>query len=165
MISSIIGDMKVVKSKELTNDAVSYSCPIYIAILVNSECIVVLQHFTTCATWKRCALCPYLPTVFRIKVPKKRWWLLHLMEALMKTWGIQILSFCNWLFNGHNLKAYFVVTNAPGQSAFNQVARMLPNVSKELSGVIPPRDHFSTHLDNNNGTADKVQKFKEFKNF
>ena len=32
LIPSVIGDMKVVKSKDLTNDAVSYSDPRYIAI-------------------------------------------------------------------------------------------------------------------------------------
>ena len=32
LITSVIGDMKVVTSKDLTNDAVSYSGPTYIAI-------------------------------------------------------------------------------------------------------------------------------------
>ena len=32
LIPSVIGDMKVVKRKDLTNDAVSYSGPAYIAI-------------------------------------------------------------------------------------------------------------------------------------
>ena len=32
LIPSIVGDMKVVKSKDLTNDAVSYSAPTYIVI-------------------------------------------------------------------------------------------------------------------------------------
>ena len=58
-------------------------------------------------------------------------------------------------FCEHNLDAYFVATNAPGRSAFNHVERRMSNLSKELSGVILPHDHFGTHLDHNNKTIDE----------
>ena len=35
-------------------------------------------------------------------------------------------------------------------------------LSKELSGVILPHDHFGTHLDNNNNTVDEVLELKNF---
>ena len=52
-------------------------------------------------------------------------------------------------FCEHNLGAYFVATNAPERSVFNRVRRRVSNLSKKLSGVIFPHDHFGTHLDHN----------------
>ena len=66
------------------------------------------------------------------------------------------------LINENDLDAYFVATNAPGQSAFSQVERRMSNLIKGLSGVILPHDHFGTHLDNNNNTVDEELKLKSF---
>ena len=65
-------------------------------------------------------------------------------------------------FNENDLDAYFVATNAPGQSAFNQVERRMSNLIKGLSGVILPHDHFGTHLDNNNNTVNEELKLRSF---
>ena len=65
-------------------------------------------------------------------------------------------------FNEYNLDAYFVATNAPGKSAFNQVEPRMSNLSKELSGVILPHDYFSTHLDNTNNIVYKELEPKNF---
>ena len=65
-------------------------------------------------------------------------------------------------FNKHDLDAYFVATNAPGGSALNRVERRMSNLSKELSGVILPHDHFGTNLDNNNNTVDEELELKNF---
>ena len=53
-------------------------------------------------------------------------------------------------FCEHNLGAHFVATNAPERSVSNRVRRRVSNLSKKLSGVIFPHDHFGTHLDHNN---------------
>ena len=59
-------------------------------------------------------------------------------------------------FNKRDLDAYFVATNAPGQSAFNQVERRMSNLSKELSGVILPQYQLGTHLDTERQLMRKV---------
>ena len=40
-------------------------------------------------------------------------------------------------FNTHDLDAFFLVTNAPGRSAFNRIKRRVAPLSKELGGVLP----------------------------
>ena len=65
-------------------------------------------------------------------------------------------------FCEHDLDAYFVATNKPGRSAFNRVERQKSNLSKELSGVILPHDHFGTHLDYNNKTIEEELELQNF---
>jgi hypothetical protein len=55
-------------------------------------------------------------------------------------------------FKLHNLDVLIVITNAPGRSAFNPVERRMAALSKQLSGVILPHDHFGTHLDSQHRT-------------
>jgi hypothetical protein len=43
-----------------------------------------------------------------------------------------------------NLDALFVATNAPGRSAFNPVERRMAPLSRSLSGLVLPHDHFGT---------------------
>ncbi|KZR95977.1 Uncharacterized protein APZ42_009943, partial [Daphnia magna] len=57
-------------------------------------------------------------------------------------------------FVNHNLDGLFVATHAPGRSAFNRVERKMAPLSKELSGLILPHDHFGTHLVNSGRTID-----------
>lgn len=49
------------------------------------------------------------------------------------------INCANDYFDEHNLDAYSVATNVPGQSTFNQVERKMSNLGKELSGVILPQ--------------------------
>ncbi|KZR97817.1 Uncharacterized protein APZ42_007100, partial [Daphnia magna] len=65
-------------------------------------------------------------------------------------------------FVNHNLDGLFVATNAPGRSAFNRVERKMAPLSKELSGLILPHDHFGTHLDNSGRTIDDELEEKNF---
>jgi len=53
-----------------------------------------------------------------------------------------------------NLDALFIATNAPGRSAFNPVERRMAPLSRQLSGVILPHEHYGTHLDKNGKTVD-----------
>ena len=77
----------------------------------------------------------------------------------MKTHNIQAPSAAP---SEHDLDAYFLATNAPWRSAFNRMERRMSNLSKELSGVILPHDHFGTHLDHNNKTIDEELELQNF---
>lgn len=50
------------------------------------------------------------------------------------------------LFKKNNLDALFLMTNAPGRSAFNPVERRMAPLSRELSGLILPHDSYGNHL-------------------
>ena len=67
------------------------------------------------------------------------------------------------IFKTHNLDALFVLTHAPGQSAFNAVERRMAPLSHDLSGLILPHDHFGTHLDANGKTVDFELEKQNFK--
>ncbi|KAK4886935.1 hypothetical protein RN001_003206 [Aquatica leii] len=57
-------------------------------------------------------------------------------------------------FKKYNLDALFIATNAPGRNAFNRVERCMAPLSKRLSGVIQPHEHFGSHLDEKGMTVD-----------
>ena len=50
-------------------------------------------------------------------------------------------------FIRYDLDALFVVTHAPGQSAYNVVERRMAPLSHDLAGLILPHDHYGSHLD------------------
>lgn len=58
-------------------------------------------------------------------------------------------------FSQFNLDALFVATNASGRSAFNRVERRMAPLSRELSGVILPHEHFGSHLNSQQETLDE----------
>ncbi|CAF3242012.1 unnamed protein product [Rotaria sp. Silwood2] len=49
-------------------------------------------------------------------------------------------------FKKYNLDALFVLTHAPGQSAYNIVERRMAPLSHDLAGLILPHDYFGSHL-------------------
>lgn len=57
-------------------------------------------------------------------------------------------------FQRYNLDALFIATNAPGRSAFNPVERRMAPLSRQLSGIILPHEHYGTHLDGSGKTID-----------
>ena len=63
---------------------------------------------------------------------------------------VAIHHFCK-----HNLDALFIATNAPGRSAFNRVERRMAPLSRELSGVILPHEHYGSHLDSQGRTINE----------
>ena len=65
-----------------------------------------------------------------------------------KTIGASIDYSCSF-----NLDAFFVVTNAPGRSAYNRVERRKAPLSHDLAGVILPHDNFGSHLDSQGNTV------------
>ena len=65
-------------------------------------------------------------------------------------------------FEKHGSDAIFIATNAPGRSAFNRVERRMAPLSKELSGVILPHEHYGSHLDSQGRTIDKKKELENF---
>lgn len=61
------------------------------------------------------------------------------------------------------LDALFICTNAPGRSAYNPVERRMAPLSKELSGVVLPHDHYGTHLDAQGRTVDTELEQQNFR--
>lgn len=65
-------------------------------------------------------------------------------------------------FKKYNFDAFYVVTNAPGRSAYNRVERRMAQLSHQLSGVILPYDYFGSHLNTQGKTIDEVLEKKIF---
>lgn len=57
-------------------------------------------------------------------------------------------------FKKYDLDAIFLVTNAPGRSAFNKVERRMAPLSRELAGLILPHDSYGSHLNDSGKTID-----------
>ena len=80
----------------------------------------------------------------------------------MKTHDSNTISCATEYFCEHDLDAYFLATNAPVRSAFNRVERRMSSLSKELSGVTLPHDHFGTDLNHNNKTINEELELQNF---
>ena len=65
------------------------------------------------------------------------------------------IQFAIEYFVQDNLDAFFVAADELGRSTFNRVERRMVLLSKDLSGVILPHDHFGTHLSNNKKTINE----------
>lgn len=61
------------------------------------------------------------------------------------------------------LDCLFICTNAPGRSAFNPVERRMAPLSRQLSGVVLPHDHYGSHLDSCGRTVDTDLELQNFK--
>jgi cell fate (sporulation/competence/biofilm development) regulator YmcA (YheA/YmcA/DUF963 family) len=67
-------------------------------------------------------------------------------------------------FKKYNLDAFFIITQAPGQTAFNVVERRLASLSQDLTGLVLPHDYFGTHLNFSGITIDAELEKANFKN-
>ena len=72
-----------------------------------------------------------------------------------------MIDFAIKLFQMYSLDGLFIVTNAPGRSAYNRVERPMGLLSRELSAVILPYD-FASHLDGSGKTIDEMLEVKNF---
>ena len=163
LIPSVVGDMKVVKCKHLTNDGVTYSGPMYIAI--RSAKLSGSSPFHHLQNMNRSRSLPEFTESFQNQQSKEKKVMIVTVDRgpdqnprYSNTISCAIEYFCE-----HGLDAYVLVTNAPGRSAFNPVKRRMSNLSKEWSGVILTHDHFGTHLDHNNKTIDEKLELQNFK--
>ncbi|CAF0743506.1 unnamed protein product [Didymodactylos carnosus] len=66
-------------------------------------------------------------------------------------------------FRKYNLDALFILTHAPGQSAYNVVERRMAPLSHDLAGLILPHDHFGTHLNDSGVTINQELEKTNFK--
>lgn len=66
-------------------------------------------------------------------------------------------------FKKYDLDALFIMTNAPGRSAYNKVERRMAPLSYQLSGLILQHDFYGSHLDNQGKTIDLELEKENFK--
>lgn len=74
----------------------------------------------------------------------------------------KVISFAINHFKKHDLDGIFIACNAPGRSAYNRVERRMAPLSRELSGLILPHDHYGSHLDENGRTIDEEMEQNNF---
>ena len=162
LIPSVVGDMKLVKRKDLTNDAVTYSGVSYISI--RSAMHSASSAFAHFQDVMRVRSLPEFATSFQTDRYEEKKVMIVTVDGgpdekprYEKTINCLIKYFVE---NG--LDAFFVATNAPGRSAFNRVERKMVKLRKELSGVILEHDKFGSHLDAKCVTVDKDLELKNF---
>ncbi|CAF0966037.1 unnamed protein product [Didymodactylos carnosus] len=66
-------------------------------------------------------------------------------------------------FRKYNLDALFILTHAPGQSAYNVVERRMAPLSHDLAGLILPHDHYGSHLNDSGVTINQELEKANFK--
>ena len=157
LISLVIGDMKVVKNKDLGNDSVSCSGPTYVAIRSSKHSGSLA--FDQLRDIKKVRYLPEFTDSFQDKSSKEK----KVMIVTVDGDPDENPRYTNTIncvidyFSENDLYAYFLATNTTGRSAFDRVEGRMSNLSKEVSGVI-----LDTHLDNNNNTIDEELKLKNF---
>ena len=162
LMPSVIGDMKLVKSKDLTNDAVTYSGATYIGIRsAKHSASSAFAHFQD---MMRVRSLPAFATSFQTGRHEEKKIIIVTVDGgpdenprYEKTINCSIKYFVE---NG--LDAFFLAKNAPDRSAFNRVERRMVKLSKELSGVILEHDQFGSHLDAKGVMVDKDLELKNF---
>lgn len=65
-------------------------------------------------------------------------------------------------FKENDLDGIFLVTNAPGRSAFNKVERRMAPLSRELTGLILPHDSYGSHLNDSGKTINPTLERENF---
>ena len=161
-ILSVKGDMKVVKSKDLINDVVSYFGPTYIAIRSTKHPGSLTFHHVR--DMNKVRSLSEFTNRFQDKSSKVKKVMIVTVDRGPDE-NPRYINTTNWATDYSNegdLHAYFVATSAPGRSIFKRVERKMSNLSKKLSGVTLPHDHFGIHLDNNNNTVDEELERKNF---
>jgi hypothetical protein len=66
-------------------------------------------------------------------------------------------------FKKYDLDAIFIATHAPGQSAYNAVERRMAPLSRDLTGLILPHQHYGSHLNSNGATINSELELLNFK--
>lgn len=75
----------------------------------------------------------------------------------------KVIKFAISHFKKYDLDALFLVTNAPGRSAFNRVERRMAPLSHALSGLVLDYDFYGSHLDDSGKTIDVDLEKNNFK--
>ena len=162
LIPSVIGDMKVVKRKDLTNDAITYSGATYIGIRSakhsGSSAYAHLQEMN------RVRSLPEFASSFQTDKQEEKKVMIVTVDGgpdenprYEKTINCSIKYFVE-----HDLDAFFLATNTPGRSAFNRVERRMVKLGKALSRVILEHDKYGNYLDAKGVTTDQDLELKNF---
>ena len=154
--------MKSVKSKDLTNDAVTYSSAPSIGIrCAKHSAWSAFAHFQD---MMRVGSLPEFATSFKTDGNEEKKVMIVTFDGgpdenprYEKTINGSIKYFVE-----NSLDAFFLKTNSPGRSAFSRVERRMVKLNKEMSGVILEHDKFGTHLDAKGMTVDKDLELKNF---
>ena len=162
LILSVISDMKLVKSKDLTNDAVTYPGVTYIGIRnAKHSASSAFAHFQD---MMRVLSLPEFATSFQVDRHEEKKVMIVTVDGgpdetrdIKKTINCLIKYFVE-----KGIDAFFLATNAPGCSIFSSVDCRMVKFSKELSGVTLEYDKFGSCLDTKSLTADKNLELKNF---
>ena len=152
--------MKLVKSKDLTNDAVTYSGATYIGIRsAKHSASSAFAHFQD---MMRVRSLPEFATSFQTgRHEEKKVMIVTVDGGLDENPRYEKTINCSIkYFVENDLDAFFLATNAPGRSAFSRVERRIVKLSKQLSSVILEHDKFGSHLDAKGVTVDKDLELK-----
>ena len=153
-IPSVTGDMKLAKSKDLTNDAVTYSGATYIGIRsAKHSASSAFAHFQDMV---RVRSLPDFAMSSQTDRHEEKKIIFVTIDGgpdenprYEKTINCSIKYFVE---NG--LDAFFLATNASVRSSFNHVQRRMVKLSKELSGIILEHGKFGSHLNAKGVTVD-----------
>ena len=148
LIPSVIGDMQVVKSSDLASNAVTYSGPTYVAI--RSAKHTGSSAYSHLQDMKRIRSLPEFAESFKFDETEKKVMIVTVDGGPDENPRYQktIASAIEY-FEEYQLDALFLATNAPGRSVFNRTERRMAPLSREMSGLILPRETFGSHLDVN----------------
>lgn len=155
LIPSVYAGIKIQKVAAGNQQAIGYSGPTFIAIRSGKHCmstanshaqdfetLINLEEFHTLARTEHGNVKPVVVlTVDGGPDENPRY--------------EKVIAFAIQHFKKYNLDGLFIVTNAPGRSAFNRVERRMAPLSHELAGLILPHDHFGSHLDDKGRTVDE----------
>ena len=161
-IPSVIGDMKLAKSKDLANDAFTYSGATYIGI--RSAKHSASSAFTHFQDMVRVRSLSEFAMSFQTSRHEEKKVIFVTVDGgpdenlrYEKTINCSIKYF---LENG--LDAFFLATNSGGCSVFTRVELRMVKLSKKLSGVILEHHKSGSHLDAKIVTVDKDLTLKNF---
>ena len=135
----------MVKSSDLTSNALTYSGPTYVAI--RSAKHTGSSAYSHLQDMKRIRSLPEFAESFKLDETKKKVMIVTVDGGPDENPRYQkTISSAIKYFEEHDLDALFVATNAPGRSAFNCTKRRMAPLSREMSGLILPHEYFSSHL-------------------
>uniref|UniRef100_A0ABD2X032 VWFA domain-containing protein n=1 Tax=Trichogramma kaykai TaxID=54128 RepID=A0ABD2X032_9HYME len=74
----------------------------------------------------------------------------------------KVIHYARQHFIENDLDAVFIMTNAPGRSAYNKVERRMAPLSFQLSGVLLKHDYYGSHLNSQGKTTNIDLEKKKF---
>ena len=157
VIPSVIGDIKLVKNKDLTNGDYLFMCNIHRYQKCQAFSIIYIHSFKILSL-------PEFATSFQTdKHEEKKVMIVTVDGGPDENPRYEKIRNCLIKYFVENgLDAFLLATNAAGRSAFSLSERRMVKLSKELSGVILEHDKFGSYLVAKCVTVDKDLELKSF---